>query len=84
MYNKKASGIMGTKKITKEINYIIDTEIGTTESVSICESGNTVTISNGTGNIEVNKYFFESFIGLLAMFQKDNNQIKQNINLKIE
>nr|DAZ81150.1 MAG TPA: hypothetical protein [Caudoviricetes sp.] len=84
MYNKKASVIMGTKKITKEINYIIDTEIGTTESVSICESGNTVTISNATGNIEVNKYFFESFIGLLAMFQKDNNQIKQNINLKIE
>ena len=84
MYNKKASVIMGTKKITKEINYIIDTEIGTTESVSICESGNTVTISNATGNIEINKYFFESFIGLLAMFQKDNNQIKQNINLKIE
>ena len=75
---------MGTTKITKEINYIIDTEIGTTESVSICESSNTVTISNATGNIEVNKYFFESFIGLLAMFQKDNNQIKQNINLKIE
>lgn len=75
---------MGTKKITKEINYIIDTEIGTTESVSICESGNTVTISNATGNIEVNKSFFESFIGLLAMFQKDNNQINQNMNLKIE
>lgn len=75
---------MGTTKITKEITYIVDTEIGTTEIVSICESGNIVTISNATGNIEVNKSFFESFIGLLAMFQKDNNQIKQNINLKIE
>lgn len=75
---------MGTTKITKEINYIVDTEIGTTESVSICESGNTVTISNTIGDIEVNKSFFEHFIGLLAMFQKDNNQIKQNINLKIE
>lgn len=75
---------MGTTKITKEINYIVDTEIGTTESVSICESGNTVTISNTTGDIEVNKSFFEHFIGLLAMFQKDNNQINQNMNLKIE
>ena len=84
MCNNKTSGIIGTTKITKEITYIVDTEIGTTESVSICESGNTVTISNATGNIEVNKYFFESFIGLLAMFLKDNNQIKQNINLKVE
>lgn len=75
---------MGTTKITKEITYIVDTEIGTTESVSICESGNTVTISNTTGDIEVNKSFFEHFIGLLTMFQKDNNQIKQNMNLKIE
>lgn len=75
---------MGTTKITKEITYIVDTEIGTTESVSICESDNTVTISNTTGDIEVNKSFFEHFIGLLAMFQKDSNQIKQNINLKIE
>lgn len=75
---------METTKITKEITYIVDTEIGTTESVSICESGNTVTISNTTGDIEVNKSFFEHFIGLLAMFQKDNNQINQNMNLKIE
>lgn len=84
MFNPKALGIMGTTKITKEITYIVDTEIGTTESVSICESGNTVTISNTTGDIEVNKSFFEHFIGLLEMFQKDNNQIKQNMNLKIE
>lgn len=75
---------METTKITKEITYIVDTEIGTTESVSICESGNTVTISNTTGDIEVNKSFFGHFIGLLEMFQKDNNRIKQNMNLKIE
>lgn len=70
-------------KITKQITYMVEMENDTVETVTLCEYGNRVSISNGNGSMEVNKAFFESFVGILSMFNEDNNSVKQNINLKV-